>query len=230
MGVTVKEPLLVQVSNVQGTGSYTLNPGQLPQTETVRFQAEGSLERSIETWPFDRYTGNLTVQAFQGSLDNPKLLKTEVAIEGNVVGWKMSGKEISASEKIKMYDPEITVVELAFTHSASIWVLGLLLVLVLISLPVMAIFVALRVHLHKQAFEGAFTGWFAGMLFAVIPIRNFLPGNPPPGSWIDLTVTVWVVIGLTAALMIYIRAWVLRKSFAKQPEKLAQPEPEKPKV
>lgn len=151
-GVTVKEPLLVQVSNVQGTGSYTLNPGQLPQTETVRFQAEGSLERSIETWPFDRYTGNLTVQAFQGSLDNPKLLKTEVAIEGNVVGWKISGKEIPASEKIKKYDPEITVLELAFTHSASIWVLGLLLVLVLISLPVMEIFVALRVHHHKQAF------------------------------------------------------------------------------
>ena len=34
------------------------------------------------------------------------------------------------------------------------------------------------------------------MLFAVIPIRNFLPGAPPPGAWIDQALVLWVLIAL----------------------------------
>jgi hypothetical protein len=30
------------------------------------------------------------------------------------------------------------------------------------------------------------------MLFALLPIRGFLPGDPPIGSWIDILVFFWV--------------------------------------
>jgi len=43
------------------------------------------------------------------------------------------------------------------------------------------------------------------MLFAVIPIRNFLPGSPPPGAWIDQALVTWVLIGRAMAL--YMVTW-----------------------
>ena len=45
------------------------------------------------------------------------------------------------------------------------------------------------------------------MLFATIPLRTFLPGSPPIGSWIDFTVVLWVVVGLIVGLAIYVAAW-----------------------
>ncbi len=46
------------------------------------------------------------------------------------------------------------------------------------------------------------------MLFAVVPLRNILPGTPPAGSWIDQAVVIWVLIALATALVFYIAALV----------------------
>jgi hypothetical protein len=52
-----------------------------------------------------------------------------------------------------------------------------------------------------------FGTWLAAMLFAVIPIRNFLPGAPPPGAWIDQALVIWVLIALIAAMTAYTISW-----------------------
>ena len=82
--------------------------------------------------------------------------------------------------------------------------------LVLIALPAIAFFVAIEMLLGRKAFQPAFSTFFAAMLFAVVPIRSVLPGSPPPGSWIDEAVTVWVLLALTSATVLYIIAWVRR--------------------
>jgi hypothetical protein len=46
------------------------------------------------------------------------------------------------------------------------------------------------------------------MLFAIVPLRNILPGSPPPGSWIDQSIVQWVLIALVLAMSLYILAWV----------------------
>jgi hypothetical protein len=45
------------------------------------------------------------------------------------------------------------------------------------------------------------------MLFAVVPLRNALPGSPVFGSWIDLTIVLWVLVALVVSMLIYIAAW-----------------------
>ncbi|EUA21049.1 putative CONSERVED TRANSMEMBRANE domain protein [Mycobacterium kansasii 662] len=45
------------------------------------------------------------------------------------------------------------------------------------------------------------------MLFAVVPLRNILPGSPPAGSWIDQAVVIWVLIALATAMVVYVIAW-----------------------
>lgn len=45
------------------------------------------------------------------------------------------------------------------------------------------------------------------MLFAVVPLRSFLPGAPPPGAWIDRAIVLWVLIALVSAMAIYMVCW-----------------------
>ena len=51
--------------------------------------------------------------------------------------------------------------------------------------------------------------------FATIPIRNFFPGSPPPGSWVDVLVVLWVIVALTGGLLIGVAA-----SLAKSPARV----------
>ena len=50
--------------------------------------------------------------------------------------------------------------------------------------------------------------WYAANLFAIVPLRNILPGSPPPGSWIDQAIVQWVLIALVLAMSLYIFSWV----------------------
>ena len=45
------------------------------------------------------------------------------------------------------------------------------------------------------------------MLFAVIPLRNALPGAPPFGAWVDIAAVLWVTVALGLAMVIYIGCW-----------------------
>ncbi|HEY5117303.1 MAG TPA: DUF4436 family protein [Nakamurella sp.] len=85
---------------------------------------------------------------------------------------------------------------------------GLSLVVVLIMLPITCWIVGLKLYREDRLFEAGFLGWIAAMLFATIPIRNFFPGSPPPGSWVDVLVTLWVVVALTMALVIGMAAFI----------------------
>jgi hypothetical protein len=58
-----------------------------------------------------------------------------------------------------------------------------------------------------RPFLPPFGTWYAAMLFAVVPLRNFLPDSPPTGAWIDQTMVIWVLLGLAVAMVIYIVAW-----------------------
>jgi hypothetical protein len=51
------------------------------------------------------------------------------------------------------------------------------------------------------------TTWYAAMLFAVVPLRNALPGSPPFGAWIDVTVVLWVILALAMSMLLYIACW-----------------------
>ena len=60
---------------------------------------------------------------------------------------------------------------------------------------------------NKRKFQPPMTTWYAAMLFAVMPLRNALPDSPPWGSWIDVTIVLWVIVVLTISMTLYISCW-----------------------
>ena len=61
---------------------------------------------------------------------------------------------------------------------------------------------------RTTAVRGRVLGWIAALLFATVPIRNFFPGSPPPGSWVDVLVVLWVIVALTVGLLIGVAAFI----------------------
>jgi hypothetical protein len=73
---------------------------------------------------------------------------------------------------------------------------------------VVALFVAVNTLWRRQrAVQPTLMSWMAAMLFATLPLRGFLPGSPPPGSWIDAILVLCVIVGLVGALVMYATAW-----------------------
>ena len=77
----------------------------------------------------------------------------------------------------------------------------------LITLPTLAIVTALQVITRRKAFQMPFLTWYAAMLFAVVPLRNILPGAPPPGAWIDVALVLWVLVALVTAMVMAVVSW-----------------------
>ncbi len=93
------------------------------------------------------------------------------------------------------------------TRSASTVAFGIVLLGLMAVTPILVLFVAISAYTGRRKVEPTLTSWIGAMLFAVIPLRAFLPGAPPVGSWIDYLVVLWVIVGLIAGLTIYILAW-----------------------
>lgn len=78
---------------------------------------------------------------------------------------------------------------------------------VLIAIASLALFVAIQTTQDRRPFQPPMTTWYAAMLFAVVPLRNALPGSPPFGSWVDITVVIWVLVALAISMVLYIGCW-----------------------
>jgi len=52
-----------------------------------------------------------------------------------------------------------------------------------------------------------YSTWYAATLFAIVPLRNFFPGSPPPRSWVDQAIVLWVLIALVSAMALFVVAW-----------------------
>lgn len=97
------------------------------------------------------------------------------------------------------------IITLRRANGALIFDLGIC--LILISLPTLALVVAIPTALGRRKFSASFATWCAAMLFAVVPLRNILPGSPPHGAWIDQALVLWVLIALVVAMCLFMVGW-----------------------
>ena len=159
-------------------------------------------------WPFDTFrTGTVSADVFAGSGESRRYVPARVEIAGSLNGWDIRSERNAAAGSAGHADDNATV---SFKRSRGPLALIAGYCLVLLALPAIAFYVAIELLLGRKVFQPAFSTFFAAMLFSVVPIRNVLPGSPPAGSWIDEAVTVWVLIALTVATVLYVTAWARR--------------------
>jgi hypothetical protein len=172
-------------------------PAEVPTTLVAKGEAE--------KWPFDTYrTDTLSADVLVGSGDTRENLPARVEVTGHLHGWDIKSTRSGPSSHISGRGDDATIT-LVRSRGALAFDLGIC--LVLLTLPAMALFVAIQTIRGRKKVQPAFITWFAVMVFAVVPLRSILPGTPPPGAWIDQAVVLWVLFALVAALVTYVVAW-----------------------
>ncbi|ORW67105.1 hypothetical protein AWC23_22835, partial [Mycobacterium saskatchewanense] len=168
-------------------------------------------------WPFDTYkTEVLAADVFTGTGPNREKVPARVEVTGKLDGWDATVTRVHDSEDPNPDALDDVTVTLQRSKGPLIFDVGIC--LVLIALPVLALWVAIPMVLGRTSFLPPFITWYGAMLFAIVPLRNILPGSPPFGSWVDQALVLWVLIGLVTAMALFILAW-WRHRDRKKPQK-----------
>jgi hypothetical protein len=191
----LKQDLTVAVTSVTTPTRRTYSKGMLPGV----FPVPLTLARDVERWPFDSYyTGPITVTLFTGAAQLPE--RVNVTFADRLAGWKVMVGRVNNANPLSPY-----VVQLQ--RSASTMIFAIVILLIFVAIAAVGLFVAVQTARDPRRFQSPMTTWYAAMLFAVVPLRNALPGSPAFGSWIDLTIVLWVLVALVVSMLLYIAAW-----------------------
>ncbi|MGZ6879841.1 MAG: DUF4436 family protein [Mycobacteriaceae bacterium] len=131
-----------------------------------------------------------------GDTTNPPEL-IPVRFIDHLSGFKVSATKVPGHEAYRM----------SVRRALSTAVFGIVICGVLIAIAGLGLWVAVQTLRDRRKFQPPMTTWYAAMLFAVVPLRNALPGLPPFGAWIDVTIVLWVIVALVIAMLLYIMCW-----------------------
>lgn len=189
----LKEELSIAVHSAVTPTKRTWAKGMVPGEFPVPLTVSGN----SANWPFDHYeTGPITVDVLRG--DSPAPERISAIFVDHIAGWKneITGDEATGGPyRVTLHRSPSTV---AF---------GAVVVGVLVALAAVGVVVALLTFGGWRKFQPPMTTWYAAMLFAVVPLREALPDAPPIGSWIDVTVTLWVIVALVMSMLLFIFCW-----------------------
>lgn len=198
--LTVDAAVRLYPDNDLGDLQYPI--GKAPAQVTTTIEAHGD----PANWPFDSYrTGVISADVFTGSGANKEKTAARVEATGGLDGWDATVTRVHDAEDNNPDVKDDLVITLHRAKGQLIFDVGIC--LVLISLPVLALWVAIPVALGRTSFLPPLTTWYGAMLFAIVPLRNILPGSPPYGSWVDQAIVLWVLIGLVGALTLFLVGW-----------------------
>ena len=191
----LKQDLTVAVTSVTTPVRRTYSKGMLPGV----FPVPLTLARDVERWPFDTYyTGPITVTLFTGAAQTPE--RANVTFVDRLAGWKVNVARVNNVNALAPYEVQLQ-------RSPSTMLFAIVILCIFVAIAAVGLFVAIQTTRDPRRFQSPMTTWYAAMLFAVVPLRNALPGSPAFGSWIDLTIVLWVLVALVVSMLLYIAAW-----------------------
>lgn len=174
--------------------------GKAPEPVATTIEVTGE----ARNWPFDTYTTDpIEAEVLVGAGDTSHYEPARVEVDGSADGFDVFVNRVADN-------PNDVTITLKRTRAQLMLDLGICLVLV--TLPTVAMFVAIQMLTRRRPFLPPFSTWYAAMLFAVVPLRSFLPGSPPIGAVIDQALVIWVLLGLASAMVIYIVAFYRDRS------------------
>jgi hypothetical protein len=191
----LKEDLSVVVTSTVTASKRVWPKGTLPDVFRVSLTLAAG---EVAEWPFDEYrSGPLVAELTSGTTNR---VPASVSLVDRLLGWEIEANRFDEADQHGPYRVDLY-------RSASTVAFGVVILGVLIALGAVGLFVAVQTARDKRKFQPPMTTWYAAMLFAVMPLRNALPDAPPFGSWIDVTIVMWVIALLVISMVIYISCW-----------------------
>lgn len=208
-GHTVVDDFRMLLSGADDTEGQVTDfaKGKTVAPTSVQLRTGGTIER----WPFDTHPSNTLVLVTTGVDANQDAIAVPADISlgpHHVPGWDITIRPDQNAAALETENGVIVQQYVIEARRATATVaFGIVLIALMVIMPALGLTVAVLVLRGRRKVEIGFLTWNAGMLFATPTLRNFLPGQPPVGSWVDYLVVLWVIAGLILALLISVVAW-----------------------
>lgn len=162
---------------------------------------------SITRYPFDAYHGQLVVYLTTGAGDDRTTIPHQAQVRSVVGDFTLSADlrndPAPGNQPLGVIDwraerPPTTTVY-------AIWLMVLMWALAVTGLLIVWVVIIWMVEIPMWVF-----GYFVGVLFALPPLRDSLPGRPPPGNLFDFLSFYWSVTIIGVSLILSLTTWLTR--------------------
>ncbi len=221
------EPTEDLISDGALTEQVSVNLLSIPRTVTFERGTRAlstdievvAVDGTFERYPFDSY--QVPIVATVNATDDEgreRALPTDLIVWGKFPGWRTdptTSREVEPEEwglaedvRPAIDEGRIAVAFVDASRNGSTMSIVVLLLTAMVVLALLALVVARAVATRERRIEPTLAGWFAALLFAMVPLRTNFPGAPPIGVWMDFLVFLWVLMGLMVALSLFIASWL----------------------
>lgn len=221
-GLSLTEPLTMVLTGTTGPRSYDFDADVALSPVQATFLTDGD----VQVWPFDTHTFTTMVGVLRHTADGDgEPLELDWSAYGSSIpGWTFAvGVDPIPADDGS--DSNLYALTVTAHRSGATVAFGIVLLLLMIAMPVLVLIVAISVYRGTRKVEATLMSWIGAMLFATIPLRGFLPGSPPIGSWIDYLIVLWVIAGLVVGLVIYVAAFLRWSPRPSSPDRWKEPAP-----
>lgn len=199
----------ITVNSPDGSQEIKIPAGNALGRTVVSFAVQGQ----ESDYPFDEYDAWLFVSADtyakqpDGTLASLTQLNIGLDARGGIDGWNTTATLAPG------YAP-VGYVDLHYDRAFSTRLFAVLLLALMASLSVAALWVALLASTNRRVAEVALLGWTASLLFALPLLRNSMPNGPPVGANIDILVFFWVLATAVVSALLVVIAYLRQRGAA----------------
>ncbi|MGH3726307.1 MAG: DUF4436 family protein [Mycobacterium sp.] len=178
------------VSNAVTNPTVVAKANERPEYVSVQFALRDGV---ITDYPFDSYTSNFVFRVLVGDGPNRHTVPVRVVFNNIDAFFKMAPSQEESIQvhkgngQVKTITPpqSVFVATTAVERSSSTLVFAVFIMVFMWCLTVAALIAAWYVGSGKLGLFWSALGFLGTLLFALIPLRNAVPGDPPIGSLID---------------------------------------------
>lgn len=173
--------------------------------DQVAYERDATLgvEGEVRTYPFDRYVGRVDVSAVAGPEATPLTLDGGVLPINGLTGWHISVSD----DRITTGDLTDSV---SIDRSLTTRMTAIILAVLVLALGVIAIALAWSVAVGRKKPGFREATWLAATIFSVISVRNFMPGAPPIGAYMDALFIIPAILALFLSMALLVVFWLAR--------------------
>lgn len=185
--------------------TVTFAKGTVPSPVTVDLPALGL----VQQYPFDTYVYDVQVRTFHElpgrSNLNPPPVPMTLAVFFKVPGWNSTPEDEGAPSATGPHAVAGMISRDGATRTIAIIFIALMIMFA--ALSVTAVVAGVR---RRLEFTVGTAAWLTGAVFALVSLRNGLPGNPPIGSWMDILAYFWVIAVIMLMIGVVVVVLVVR--------------------
>ncbi|MDO3340090.1 DUF4436 family protein [Mycobacteroides abscessus subsp. abscessus] len=192
------------VSNAVTNPTVVAKANERPEYVSVQFALRDGM---FSDYPFDRYTSNFIFRVYVGDGPNRREVPVRVAIDNIDTFFTLTPKQDQSVQPPGRAGDQSTTPQQMFiaiasvARSTSTVVFAVFIMAFMWCLTVAALIAAWYVGSGKLGLFWSGLGFLGTLLFALIPLRDAVPGSPPIGSIIDFA-AFFIAEGVVSISMI----------------------------